>query len=78
MPTALGLDFDHEAGAEHLHGKLRHRAHQHDMAALKQRDAVADPLHLVEHVRRQQHRNALGLELADQVEEFERRLRIEP
>src|SRR5580693_4762961 len=26
--TSLGLDFDHEAGTEHLHGKLRHRAHQ--------------------------------------------------
>ena len=52
-------------------------AQQHDAAGLEQRDAIAHALHLIEQVRGQQHGDALVLELLDQVEELERRLRIE-
>ena len=73
----LRLDLDDEAGAEHLPREFRDRAHQHDAAALEQRDAVADALHLIEQMRRQQHRDALVLEALDHLQELEGRLRIE-
>ena len=75
---AVGLDLDHKSGAQHLAREIGDRAHQHDTPGLEQRDAIAYALHLIEQVRGQQHRDAVGLELADQLEEFERRLRIEP
>src|SRR5579859_3578583 len=73
-----GLDLDDEARAEYLHRKLGDRTHHRDAAGLEQRDAVADALYLVEQMRGQEHRGAAALELRDQLEELDRRLRIEP
>src|SRR5665213_4409898 len=68
QPCPVGLDFDHKARAENLAREIGHRAHQHDATGLKQGDAIAHPLYLIEHVRRQQYGDALGLELFDQAE----------
>src|SRR6185437_5336607 len=76
--VALSLDLDDKAGAEHLHSKLGDRTHHHDTPGLEQRHAIADALYLVEQMRRQQHRGAAALQLADQSEEFDRGLRVEP
>ena len=65
------------AAAEHAAGQLGHRAGQRDAAAVEQRHPVAHALHLVEMVRRQQHRGAVGLQAADHLEEFLRRMRVE-
>src|SRR6202050_5022962 len=62
---AVRLDVDHVAGAQHLATELRHRAHERDAPRAKQRHAIADALHPLEQVRRQQNRNALGLKAAD-------------
>ena len=53
------------------------RAGQRDTAAVEQRHPVAHALHLVEMVRGQQDRGAVGLERADHVEKFLRRVRVE-
>ena len=47
-------------------------------AGAEQRDAVTDALHPLEQMRRQQNRYALGLEAADDAEEFGGGVRIEP
>ena len=75
---AVGLDVDHVAAAENLAAEFGHRAHQRDVAAAEQRDAVAHALHPLEQMRGQQHRNALALEAADDGEQFGRGVRIEP
>ena len=65
------------AAAEHLAAQLGTRAEQHDVALAEQRDAVADALHAIEQMRRQQHRDVALLELADDLQQLDRRLRIE-
>ena len=74
---AVRLDIDDMAAAQHLAGEFGHRAGQRQLAAVEQGHAVAHALHLVEMVRGQQHRGAVGLEVANHVEEFRRRMRIE-
>src|ERR1700730_16834458 len=65
---AVGFDIDHITAAENLAAEFRHRAHQRDLAAAEQGDAVAHALHPLEQMRGQQHRHALGLEVPDGVE----------
>src|SRR5439155_6024306 len=55
-PVAPRLDIDDMAAAEDAAGKLGDGAGKDDAAAVEQRDAVADALHLVEMVRRQEDR----------------------
>jgi len=65
------------ARAQHLVGKLDDRAHQGDLALVEQRHAVANALHPVEQVRRQQHRNARLLQPPDHLQELEGGVRVE-
>ena len=50
---------------------------EHDIALAEQRDPVAHALHAVEQMRRQQHRDVAMLEIADDLQQLQRRLRIE-
>src|SRR5579872_4558599 len=54
--VAPRLDVDDIAAAEHPPGQFGHRAGECDAAAVEQRHPVANALHLVEMMRRQQHR----------------------
>src|SRR5947199_6768297 len=71
---AARLDIDDMAATKHPAGELGHRAGQRDAAAVEQRDSVADALHLVEMVRRQQYRRSIRLQAADHLEKFLRRM----
>src|SRR5215475_11875090 len=73
----LSLDLDDETAADDLPRQLGDRAHQHDLPLLEQSDAIAHALHLVEQMRREEHRHAFPLELLNHVEEFGGRLRVE-
>jgi hypothetical protein len=61
---------------KHPTGEIGNGAHQDDAPGLKQRNTVTHPLHLIEQVGQEQNRHAFGLEFADQVDKFERGLRI--
>ena len=63
--------------AEHPARQLGHRAGEGDAAPVEQRDPVADALHLVEMMRRQEHRRAVRLQATNHVEKFLRRMRVE-
>src|SRR5579872_1078199 len=76
-PRPFGFDPNHMRAAEHLAQKIADPAHQPDLAAAEQSDAVADRLDLIEQMRGQHDRHAVGFQRADEVEEFARRLRIE-
>src|SRR5580704_980783 len=52
---AVGFDIDRIAAAKYLPAEIGHGTHQRDLAAAEQRDAVADALHPLEQMRRQQH-----------------------
>ena len=70
------FQFDMEAAAQDLMAELRYRSNKHDAALIEQRDAVANALHALKHVRRQQHARILVPEVANDFEQLERRLRI--
>ena len=76
--AAVGFDLDGVTAAQHLAAELGHGAHQHDAAGIEQRHPVAHALHPVEQMRRQQDADALRLQRADQLEQLDARLRIEP
>src|SRR5579883_630635 len=75
--VAADLDVEGMAAPEHALGEFRHRAEQHDLALVEERDAVAHRLHAVEQMGRDQDGDAVGLEAADHVQKLEGRLRIE-
>src|SRR5262245_462499 len=64
-PLPFGFDLDAEPAAEDFAAELLHRADERDVAPGEQRDAVADTLHALEQVRRQQHAHANLLEAAN-------------
>ena len=55
-PLPFRLHLDVVTAAEHLAAKFGDGAEQHDVALVEQRDAVADALHPLEQMRRQQAR----------------------
>src|SRR6185437_1033579 len=71
------LDLDAIAAAENLFRERLDRAFDRNLAAVEQCDSVANRLYLIEEMRGEQHRDAIGFEAADHVEEFEGRLRVE-
>ena len=71
------LDLDVETAAQHLAAELGDGAHEHDVAVIEQRDAVADALDPLEQMRRQQDAHPAVLEIANDREQFDGRLRIE-
>ena len=73
----FGFHLDAEAAAQHLASQLRDRADEHNVALIEQCDAVANALHPLEQVRRQQHAHALVFEIADDIEQLGGGLRIE-
>jgi histidinol dehydrogenase len=77
VEAAAVIVIDVEAATEHLPAEFRHRADECDIALVEQCDAVAHALHPFEQMGRQQHGHALVLEVADDVEQFRRRLRVE-
>src|ERR1700704_2150918 len=76
-PLPFRLHLDVEAAAQHLPAELRHRADQRDIALVEQRDPVAHALHPLEQMRGEQNADAAVLELADDLEQLDRRLRVE-
>ncbi len=70
------FQFEMEAAAQDLMAELRYRSNKDDAALIEQRDAVANALHALKHVRRQQHARILVPEVANDFEQLERRLRI--
>src|SRR5665647_1277977 len=76
--AAIGFDFEGIAATQHLAAEFVDRPHQHNAAAIEQRDAVAHALHPVEQMRRQQDADAGGFQRPDQIQEFDAALRIEP
>src|SRR3569832_2453460 len=77
MRAARGLDLDDIATTKHHTTKHNNRAHERDLPAIEERDAVAHALHAVEQMRRQDDGHALRLERADEVEQVDARLRVE-
>ena len=55
----FGLDLDDEAAAEHLAASSPTVPSSAMLAVVEQRDAVADALHAIEQMRRQQHGDAV-------------------
>ena len=68
-PLPFGLDLDAKPPPSTCRPSSAHRAHQHDVARVEQRDPVAHALHPLEQVRRQQHADAVMLERADDVQQ---------
>src|SRR5580698_667128 len=74
---AVSFDIDDIAAAEDLPTEIRHRTHQRNLARAEQRNAIANTLHPLEQVRRQQNRHAFRLEATDDAEQLGGRVRIE-
>src|SRR5579883_520991 len=73
----IRLDIDYISAAENLAAEIRYRSHQGDAPGTEQRHTIADALHPLQQMRRQQHRHALGLECPNDAEQFGGRVRIE-
>src|SRR5262249_46948396 len=75
--SAFCFDIEIEVTAENLAAQLVDTAEQHDVAVAEQRDPVANALHAVEQMRRQQYRDVAVLQVADDFQKLDGRLRIE-
>src|SRR5690242_9897708 len=73
----FGLDVHIEADAENLAAELPHGAEQRNVALVEQCNAITDALDAIEQMRRQQHADAVVLEVADDLQQLSSRLRVE-
>src|SRR5947209_5335225 len=76
-PLPLRFYLNTEAAAQYLASQLGHGADEHDISLTKQSDAIANALHPLKQVRRQQHAHPAVLEVANNVEQLGGCLRVE-